>query len=251
MITTEGIRAVGSYLLGVLGAEKSVRFSRFYNDSPGVEEELVRGSLPFVKDPECCSVDDLREEGLTMLNFAAWQLEDFGVVRTTFLNELLIDGEPDFVIEITERGECALAEGPGFRFRLPGYSITATPASEWLILFLDGGGSGQTLTLSDVMEYGDSDGEVKVPDDFGNEYRLGTGSYAWAFEVSLWHHARAGHISPVFQNEEQRRLWSEFVNQTSRPPRPTITTPRPLWDVPFRLAEGVNVSRLRHVGRVS
>jgi hypothetical protein len=101
------------------------------------------------------------------------------------------------------------------------------------------------------MEYGDADAEVTIPDDCGNEYRLGTGSYAWAFEVSLWHHARAGHIIPACRDGGQKRLWSEFVGNPWRPSRPDITAPRPLWGVPFRLAEGVNVSRLGHVGRVS
>src|SRR5262245_61903738 len=149
MITSEGIRATGSYLLQVLRTEKSVPYSRFYNASPGVEEKLVRGTLPFVEEPECCDVDDLREEGHVMLDFAAWQLEDLGLVRITFLEELLIDGEPDFTIHLTERGERALAEGLGFHFREPDYAITATPASEWLLVLLECGPPGETLTLSD------------------------------------------------------------------------------------------------------
>jgi hypothetical protein len=253
MITIEGIRATGKYLLDVLKAEKTVRYSRFYNEAPETVERLVAGALPFVRDLEACDATLLEEQGHVMLDFAAWQLEDLGIVRLTFIDEKLIDGEPDFKIELTETGAHVLANGLTFGFRHPDYSITATPASEWLIILLEAGGEGQSLTLRDVMDLGHSDGDVEINDNCGNTYRLGTGTYAWAFEVSLWHHARAGHIEPVFQTTEQEKDWSAFLNKRDRPSRPDLTSPQPHWDIPFRLANLVQTGKVTpsHVDRVS
>jgi hypothetical protein len=252
MITIEGIRATGLYLLEVLKAEKFVRYSRFYNAIPGTDERLVAGVMPFVVNTESCDAEDLREEGHVMLEFAAWQLLDLGIVRITFLDDRLIDGERDFRVELTEKGAHLLAERLSFHFRRPEYWITARPASEWLISLLEAGGEGQELTLRDVMDSGHSDGDVAIDDDCGNTYRLGTRTYAWAFEVSLWHHARAGHIEPVFKTTEQDRLWSDFVGKTGRPSPPDIGAPQPLWDIPFRLADAVYAGKVQvvHVGKV-
>jgi hypothetical protein len=253
MITIEGIRATGKYLLEVVKAEKTVRYSRFYNEAPETSKRLVNGALPFIRDLEACDATDLEEEGHVMLDYAAWQLEDLGIVRLTFLDERLIDEEPDFQIELTETGAHVLADGLAFRFRHPDYSITATPASEWLLCLLEAGDEGQSLTLRDVMESGQSDGDVEINDHCGNTYRFGTGTYAWAFEVSLWHHARAGHIEPVFETTEQEKDWSAFLKQQGRPSRPDLTSPKPHWDIPFRLANEVYTGKvtLNHVGRVS
>ena len=252
MITIEGIRATGLYLLEVLKSEKVVRYSRFYNDTPGSDKNLAAVVMPFVVDHESCDAEDLCEEGHVMLEFAAWQLEDLGIVRTLPLDETLIDGERDYRIELTEKGRHVLAEGLRFHFRGPEYWITATPASEWLITLLEAGGQGQELTLRDVIDYGHSDGNVAIDDDCGNTYGLGTRTYAWAFEVSLWHHARAGHIEPVFKTGEQDKRWSDFVGKTGRPSPPDLNAPQPLWDIPFRLAGAVYAGKMRivHVGKV-
>jgi hypothetical protein len=252
MITIEGIRATGLYLLGVLKSEKAVRYSRFYNDTPGSDESLAAVVMPFVVDHESCGAEDLSEEGHVMLEFAVWQLEDLGVVQVSLLDETLIDGERDYRIELTEKGAHVLAEGLNFHFRRPEYWITATPASEWLISLLEAGGEGQELTLRDVIDSGHSDGDVAIDDDCGNTYRLGTRTYAWAFEVSLWHHARAGHIEPAFETAEQDKLWSDFVGKTGRPSPPDINAPQPLWDIPFRLADAVYAGKVQmvHVGKV-
>lgn len=248
MITVDGIRATGLYLLEVLKAEKAVNYSRFYNEAPETEERLIADVLPFVSDSEYCTDEDLREEAHVMLDFAAWQLEDLGMVRITFLDETLIDGEHDFRIELKEKGMRVLEEGLRFRFHGPELSIGASPASEFLIAFLE---AGEMLTLREVMEYGNSDGSVVIRDDCGNEYRLGTRTYAWAFEVTLWHHTREGHIEPACDTAEQEKLWSEFVGQSGRPSRPHIISSRALWDIPFRLAVAPGEVEIRHVGRVS
>jgi len=252
MIDTEGIRATGLYLLEILKSEKVVRYSRFYNHTPGTEERLVAGSMPFVVDSEACDAEGLYEEGHVMLEFAAWQLADLGVVRIVFLEENLVDGYPDFQIELTEKGAQVLADGLTFRFRGPGYWITATPASEWLIFLLEAGGEGMEITLWEVMDFGHSDGGVRIKDDYGNTYRLGTSSFAWAFEVCLWHHARAGHIEPACETAEQEKLWSKFVAQADRPAPPDINALQPLWHIPFRLADAVHAGNVEvvHVGKV-
>jgi len=134
----------------------------------------------------------------------------------------------------------------------PGYWITATPASEWLIFLLEAGGEGMEITLWEVMDFGHSDGGVRIKDDYGNTYRLGTSSFAWAFEVCLWHHARAGHIEPACETAEQEKLWSKFVAQADRPAPPDINALQPLWHIPFRLADAVHAGNVEvvHVGKV-
>jgi hypothetical protein len=248
----EGIRATGLYLLEVLKSEKVVRYSRFYNHAPGTEDRLVDGPMPFVADDESCDAEDLREEGHVMLEYAAWQLEDLGVVRITFLDENLVDGNPDFQIELTEKGAQVLNDGLAFGFRSPHYWITATPASEWLIFLLQAGGEGMEITLWEVMDFGHTDGGVAIYDDYENTYRLGTRSFAWAFEVSLWHHARAGHIEPACETAEQEKLWSKFVTETGRPDPPDTNALQPLWNIPFRLANAVHEGNVQvvHVGKV-
>jgi hypothetical protein len=96
------------------------------------------------------------------------------------------------------------------------------------------------------MEREQSDGKVVVRDDCGNEYGLGTESYAWAFEASLWRHARSGNIRPACGTAEQEQVWSEFVGRTERPRRPDAGAPQPLWDIPFRLADAVDPSAIDH-----
>jgi hypothetical protein len=258
MLTLEGIRAMGLYLLDALKAEKTVRFSRLC-ERLWAGENLAGGATP-----------SRVEKGAEHVNLqgAAWQLRDLGIVRIKSLDESLLEPDlyrlswpelseefvarlqkshPDFLIELTETGERILAEGLSFRFRDPGYRIQARPASEWLIGALDAARKEDALTLRQVMERGHCDGQVVVHDDCGNEYGPGTESYAWAFEASLWHHARAGHILSACRTAEQEQVWSAFVGSTERPRRPDAGTPRALWDIPFRLADGVDPAVIDHV----
>lgn len=257
MLTLEGIRAVGLYLLDALKAERTVRFSRLC-ERLRAEDSPADGATPSAVEKGAEHMD---------LQEAAWQLKDLGIVRITNLDESLVDpglyrlawpdiseefvarlqkSHPDFLIELTEKGEHVLVEGLRFRFRDPGYRIQARPASEWLIGALNAR-RGETLTLRQVMEGGYSGGKVVVHDDCGNEYGLGTDSYAWAFEASLWHHARESHILPACGSAEQERVWSEFVGRTERPRRPDAGAPQPLWDIPFRLADTVDPAAIDHV----
>ena len=227
-----------------------VRYSRFYNDTPGTADRLVAGAMPFVANSEDCDAEDLREEGHLLLEWAACQLEDLGVVRIQELDENLVDGYPDFEIELRERGTQVLAEGLNFHFRGPSYWITAAPASEWLILLLEAGDQGIDITLRNVMDSGDSDGDVRIKDDW-QHLSAWHATFTWAFEVCLWHHARAGHIEPACETAEQEKLWSEFLAQAGCPDRPDMNAPQPLWHIPFRLAKAVRAGKVEvvHVGR--
>lgn len=257
MLTLEGIRAMGQYLLDALKTEKTVRLSRLC--------ERLRTDEGPAGTPTLSGAERGAER--VDLQEAAWQLKDLGIVRITSLDESFLDPDlfrlalpetseefvahlqksnPDFLIELTERGERALAEGLNYRFRDPDSRIKASPASEWLIGILSAK-RGDMLTLRQVMEGGQPDGKVVVRDDCGNEYGLGTDTYAWAFEVSLWHYARAGNIRPACGTAEQEQVWSEFVGRTERPRRPDAGATQPLWDIAFGLAEVVDPTAIEHV----
>src|SRR4051812_16071096 len=85
---TDQIRAAGDHLLDVLAAEKSVNYSRFYNDAPETEEALVRGVMRHLtaqaakdgEEVEDWVEDDVRNEGHLHIEWAAWQLVSRGVV---------------------------------------------------------------------------------------------------------------------------------------------------------------------------
>ena len=84
------------------------------------------------------------------------------------------DGRLSRSSDCATKGVQVLADGLAFGFRSPDYRITATPASEWLILLLEAGGEGMEITLWEVMDFGDFlDGDVAIQDDHGNTYRLG------------------------------------------------------------------------------
>lgn len=250
------IREAGLHLLDVLKIERAVDYSRFYNFEPGTDVKLAEAVWRHRKaatgeDPEDAEYEKNRllEEAHLCIDWAAWQLYDRGLVRIAFLDgKKLEDEEPDFRIELTPMGEKFLAEGPTFGFRHLSSRFSGTAASEWVIWFLDGGGPGQHLTLNDVMEYGETDGDVEITDDSKNVYPLGTPIYAWAFEVALWHHAREGNVIGSPKDDAQKAVWAEFIGRKHLFPRPDMAEPHPLWDVPFRLAPGVRPDKVKHVG---
>ena len=231
------IKAAGDYLLSVLKAEKEVVYSRFYNAEPGTNAALVHGMWPFLMSQpveQRGELDDgdkerLREEAHVLLEWAAWQLEDLGVVKiTTLKGSELIDGEPDFRIELTERGMRFIEEGETFGYREPENTrFDVSEASRWMLSLLHDGEPGQTLTLRDMMnpEYQLFD-VTMVTDDCGNEYPHGSNTYAWGFEVCLWHHARSKHIEPLFDDETQREAWEEHLRHQHLPPRPDSSADR-------------------------
>jgi hypothetical protein len=254
------IKAAGDYLLSVLKGERAVSYSRFYNAKPGTAVALAEAMWPFLISQPVADrgeldegdEEQLIEEAHVLLDWAAEQLDDLGVVRLTFLEgPRLIDGEPDFRIELTERGRRFIEEGESFGYRVPERTrFDVSEASAWMISFLYEGGPGQTLKLRDMMDPAYMLGDAMVTDDYGNVYPPESNSYAWGFEVCLWHHARSGHIEPVFEDEAQRQAWEEHLGHQHLPPRPDLDRPRPLWDVPFRLVEGVDPDQVQHVGSI-
>jgi hypothetical protein len=254
------VKAAGDYLLSVLKTEKSVAYSRFYNAVPGTDVALVEGIWPFLMSQSVehrGELDDndkqkVREQVYMLLEWAAWQLEDLGVVKISWLDDSkLINDEPDFRIELTDRGTRFIEDRETFGYREPEDTMfNVSEASKWMLTLLHEGGPGQTLTLCDVMDPDHTSGLTLVTDDYGNKYSHGSNTYVWAFEVCLWHHVRNKHIEPVFENAEHRDAWEAYVRHESRPPRPDSSVGRPLWHVPFRLVEGVDPDRVQHVGRI-
>jgi hypothetical protein len=241
-------------------AEKDVMYSRFYNAVPGTDVALVDGIWPFLMSQpveDRGELDDGDKEGLLeeahmLLDWAAWQLEDLGVVEITTLDgSELIDSEPDFRIELTKRGTRFIEAGETFGYREPESTrFDVSEASRWMLSFLHEGGLGQTLTLRDMMDPAYNFGETMVTDDCGNDYPHGSNTYAWGFEVCLWHHARNKHIEPLFGDEAQREAWEEHLRHQHLPPRPDCSVSRPLWNVPFRLVEEVDPDHVQHVGSI-
>lgn len=252
MISQLGIHATGHYLWAILKSEHKVKYSRFYNDLADTADALINGAIQFIDKDDEDILEYLQEEGHVMLEYAAWQLEDFGVVKITRLTDKLVDDDFDFLIELTPAGQQMPINGLLYSFHGAEHSIVATTASQWLIEFLDGCDNRQTLTLREVMEYGDSHGYIKIEDSyFANAYGIETGSYIWAFEVSLWHHAKEGNIQPICKDNAQRWLWVNMICRTNRPDRPSPNIYNPLWDVPFRLSSGLDTRKMNHVGSIS
>ena len=254
------IKAAGDYLLSVLITEKSVAYSRFYNDVPGTDVTLVEGMWPFLTSQ---SVEErgelgddekirLLDEAHLLLEWAACQLEDLGVVQISPLdNSKLMDEELDFRIELTDRGTRFIDRGETFGYRDPERTrFDVSEASRWMLLLLAEGGPGETLTLNDVTNPDYHDDSGLVTDDWGNVYHDGRNSYAWGFEVCLWHHARNRHIEPVLENEAQKGVWEDHMRHAHLPPRPESSVDRLLWRVPFRLVDRVDPDQVQHVGRI-
>jgi hypothetical protein len=252
------IRAAGDYLLSILRTDRAVWKSRFYNADPRTLADAIWPywtSLP-VEDRGELNDDAKRrfiEEGHLFVEWAAMQLEDLGVVKNTVREGYwLDDGEVEFLIELTERGQRFVEDGEIFGYRDIFTEYYVSKVSGWILDCLEAEGPDQTLTLRDLMDRVYTPGDPMVMDDCGNEYPRGTNTYAWAFEVCLWHHARSMYIEPVFADEAQRQAWEEHLRHQGRPPRPNLNSPRLLWDVPFRLGEAVDpYEEVQHVGTIN
>jgi hypothetical protein len=102
----EPIQQAGRYLLSVLRAEQSVRYSRFYDGSDETCD-LLHHALELEND--WYSAEGLMDE-------AAGQLADAGIVTITSLPELLCDEEHDYRITLTDEGKSFLRSRRVFRF---------------------------------------------------------------------------------------------------------------------------------------
>lgn len=251
------IGAAGEYLLNVLAKEKALPYSHFYNNEPRNRVSLadsVWAFLEAIPENDRGQIDewnknDFLEGAHGYIEWAGWQLEDIGLVKITPLDTKLIDGEPDFLIELTEDGELYGADKELFGYRELNSRVNALAASEWLIEFLEHCDHSRP-TLDEAMLSGGTHG-VLVDDDCGNCYWFGTATFAWAFLVSLWHHVNEGVIRPAPQNEKERAVWDDFFAKHRHFfGRPTLSDPQPLWQIPLRLTPKAlnDANIIRHVG---
>jgi hypothetical protein len=108
------LKPAGDYLLGILKAEGSVPYSRFYNRDTDYAALAAAVAGRGEEDDE----DDVDEEHVhLMIEFAAGQLEDAGLVMFTPLDRKLVDGEPDYTITLTDKGRAFDSSGEAFRYR--------------------------------------------------------------------------------------------------------------------------------------
>lgn len=103
------IEQAGTHLLGLLKVEGRVRYSRFYDGSDETHGELKK-ALGIEDDDDWYCPERL-------VDLAAWQLEVGGIVTLTTLDDLLADGEQDYLIELTDRGRSFIERGERFQFR--------------------------------------------------------------------------------------------------------------------------------------
>lgn len=89
-IDASEIEGAVRYLLPILQAEKSVRYSRFYDGSEECSEKVRRDVAP---GNDLISVE-------LLIDLAVDALEEHGVVRRVELDELLADGEKDYRIDL-------------------------------------------------------------------------------------------------------------------------------------------------------
>jgi len=90
----------------VLRIEPTARFSRFY-DGDDETHDLLCHALGLEDDWYSAEV---------LLDEAAAQLDNAGIVIITSLPELLVDGEHDYTITLTDEGKSSQQSRKAFRF---------------------------------------------------------------------------------------------------------------------------------------
>src|SRR5262249_2493869 len=105
------IEKAGGYLLALLQVENSVRYSRVYDGTDATEEALLRG-MGFGPAIDGDTEDDyVPDNAATLMDLAVAELKQGGIVKTTVLDDQLADGEPDYLIELTDKGRAFLESG--------------------------------------------------------------------------------------------------------------------------------------------
>jgi hypothetical protein len=110
------IEQAAKYLLQLLKAEGSVRYSRFYDGLDETQEALLRGMGYGSALAGTSEEDYVPECPEHLMDLAVAQLERQRVVRTTDLEDLLADENNDYLIELTDEGCSRLGRGDKLRF---------------------------------------------------------------------------------------------------------------------------------------
>jgi hypothetical protein len=100
----ELIEQAARHLLAVLQTQGSILYSSFYDASQEPNARLCEGIGISVEDGEWYSAEAL-------IDTAAAQLEQQGIVELDWLDARLVDDEPDYRITLTDAGRSALQAG--------------------------------------------------------------------------------------------------------------------------------------------
>lgn len=106
---SELIEQAARYLLTVLLENRSILYSHFYDGTAETEVRICQGIGISVEDGEWYSAEAL-------IDNAAAQLEQQGIIELTWLETRLVDEEPDYRITLTDAGRSALQAGTQLSF---------------------------------------------------------------------------------------------------------------------------------------
>lgn len=105
----ELIAQAAQHVLTVLLENRSILYSHFYDGTEETEARICEGIGISVEDGEWYSAEAL-------IDNAAAQLEQQGIVELDWLETRLMDGEPDYRITLTAAGRMALQSGAPLKF---------------------------------------------------------------------------------------------------------------------------------------
>lgn len=106
---SELIEQAARHLLAVLQTQGSILYSSFYDGSEEANARLCEGIGISVEDGEWYSAEAL-------IDNAAAQLEQQGIVELEWLEARLVDDEQDYRITLTDAGRSALETGTQLSF---------------------------------------------------------------------------------------------------------------------------------------
>lgn len=96
----EDIERAGKYLLSLLRQYGQVQYLELYDGSDEAHQRLLQNIGA-----------DEREHPELLMDLAAYQLEEMGIVERVELDERLVDGEPDYLVMLTDDGRMLLEDG--------------------------------------------------------------------------------------------------------------------------------------------
>jgi hypothetical protein len=108
MIHSSMIKKAGDYLLSILIAEPTIRYSRFYNGTKKAASKIRKG-MKFTDSDDFYSAEIL-------IDLAVVVLRERGVVVTRELAARLPDGNNDYEIKLTNKGRRRIDSGVDFKF---------------------------------------------------------------------------------------------------------------------------------------